>query len=91
MRFLISKGESHFDAQRNPHLYFQVLLLTVQFEAVSVFLISDVLFFSYFQAIEFLSRIDSLRCHAVHFALALDDQNLLHPCESFNSPLCKGY
>uniref|UniRef100_A0A1X7VWE9 Nuclear pore protein n=1 Tax=Amphimedon queenslandica TaxID=400682 RepID=A0A1X7VWE9_AMPQE len=66
-------GESHFDAQRNPHLYFQVLLLTVQFEA----------------AIEFLSRIDSLRCHAVHFALALHDQNLLHPCESFNSPLLK--
>lgn len=28
-------GESHFDAQRNPHLYFQVLLLTLQFEAVS--------------------------------------------------------
>ena len=27
-------GEGHFQAQRHPHLYFQVLLLTAQFEAV---------------------------------------------------------
>ena len=30
-----SPGESHFNASQQPYLYFQVLLLTAQFEAVS--------------------------------------------------------
>ncbi|KAL5020849.1 hypothetical protein ScPMuIL_000004 [Solemya velum] len=53
--------ESHFGGYQQPFLYFQVLLLTAQFEA----------------AVEFLSRIDRLRCHAVHVALVLFELNLL--------------
>ena len=30
-------GESHFNAAQNPHLYFQVLLLSQQFESVRVY------------------------------------------------------
>ncbi|XP_076809690.1 nuclear pore complex protein Nup93-like [Clavelina lepadiformis] len=54
-------GESHFNAASNPLLYFQILMLTCQFE----------------QAIEFLSRFEALRCHAVHIALALNVQEFL--------------
>ncbi|CAI9720298.1 pore complex Nup93-like [Octopus vulgaris] len=54
-------GESHFNAYQQPYLYFQVLFLTCQFEA----------------ALEFLSRIDALRCHAVHVALVLFELKLL--------------
>ncbi|XP_067934981.1 nuclear pore complex protein Nup93-like [Watersipora subatra] len=54
-------GEMHFQAQQRPLLYFQVLLLTGQFEA----------------ALEFLSRHDRLQAHAVHVALALYELNLL--------------
>ncbi|XP_064611037.1 nuclear pore complex protein Nup93-like [Liolophura sinensis] len=55
-------GESHFNAYHQPHLYFQVLWLTAQFEA----------------ALEFLSRIEKLRSHAVHVALALHELHILH-------------
>ncbi|KAH9515701.1 Nucleoporin nup93 [Bulinus truncatus] len=48
-------GESHFNGYQQPFLYFQVLFITCQFEA----------------AIEFLSRIERLRYHAVHIALVL--------------------
>ncbi|KAK3085381.1 hypothetical protein FSP39_002489 [Pinctada imbricata] len=54
-------GESHFSGYQQPFLYFEVLILTAQFEA----------------AIEFLSRIDRLMCHAVHVALAFYEQKLL--------------
>jgi len=55
-------GESHFNASEQPLLYFQVLFLTGQFEA----------------AIDFLFRVgDTLRCHAVHIALVLFENNLL--------------
>lgn len=54
-------GESHFDAYRQPFLYFKVLFLTGQFEA----------------AIDFLSRLDHLRCHAVNMAIVLYEANLL--------------
>ncbi|XP_071785698.1 nuclear pore complex protein Nup93-like [Asterias amurensis] len=55
-------GETHFSANQNPYLYFQVLFLCGQFEA----------------AIEFLSRSDvRLRCHAVHVAIALYEMGLL--------------
>ena len=54
-------GEAHFNAYQQPYLYFRVLVLTGQFEA----------------AIEFLSRIDKLRCHAVHVALVLYELKLL--------------
>lgn len=48
-------GEAYFNATENPLLYFQVLMLSAQFEA----------------AIEFLSRIDAYRSHAIHFAIVM--------------------
>ncbi|XP_065064334.1 nuclear pore complex protein Nup93-like [Rhopilema esculentum] len=54
-------GPSHFKAYQQPFLYCQVLFLTAQFEA----------------GIEFLSTIERLRCHAVHFALVLREAGLL--------------
>ncbi|XP_002164359.1 nuclear pore complex protein Nup93 [Hydra vulgaris] len=54
-------GETHFKAYDQPYLYCQVLFLTGQFEA----------------GIEFLSRIDHCRCHAVHLAIVLQSYNLL--------------
>lgn len=64
-------GEGHFNAAQQPYLYFQVLLLTVQFEA----------------AIEFLSRQELLQTHAVHFAIALQDMELLNLTDSTQSKL----
>lgn len=54
-------GESHFNGYQQPFLYFQVLVLTAQFEA----------------AIEFMARIDKLLCHAVHIALVLYELKML--------------
>jgi nuclear pore complex protein Nup93 len=54
-------GETHFAAYQQPFLYFRVLFLTAQFEA----------------AVEFLARLDSLRCYSVHVALILYDMKLL--------------
>lgn len=54
-------GESHYDAYNQPHLYFQVLLLTGQFEA----------------ALEFLARIERYKVHSVHMAIALKELYLL--------------
>jgi Nup93/Nic96. len=48
-------GESYYEASTNPSLYFQMLLLTGQYEA----------------ALEFLVRTPRLRCHGVHMAIAL--------------------
>ncbi|KAK2560702.1 Nuclear pore complex protein Nup93 [Acropora cervicornis] len=64
-------GEAHFGAHQKPLLYFQVLFLTGQFEA----------------AIEFLSRVDTLRSHAVHFAIALYKMHLLLLPESIQAQL----
>ncbi|GFU84464.1 nuclear pore complex protein Nup93, partial [Trichonephila clavipes] len=64
-------GETHFNAYQQPFLYFQVLFLTAQFEA----------------AVEFLFRIESLRCHAVHVAVVLYELNLLALSTSCNAPL----
>lgn len=58
---LCFSGETHFAAFQQPYLYFRVLFLTAQFEA----------------AIEFLARIDSLRCYSVHVALVLYDIKML--------------
>ena len=54
-------GETHFSAYQQPFLYFRVLFLTAQFEA----------------AVEFLARMDSLRCYAVHVAIVLNEMKLL--------------
>lgn len=64
-------GESYFNAEEQPHLYFQVLALTGQFEP----------------AIEFLSRFDRFRTHAVHIALAINEMNLLGLPENVQQPL----
>lgn len=55
-----------------PYLYFQVLVLTGQFEP----------------AFEFLSRIDRFRVHAVHMAIALNEIYLLAGPTDSAAPLC---
>lgn len=64
-------GEAHFNAYQQPFLFFRVLFLTAQFEA----------------AIEFLSRMEKYRCHAVHVALVLYEQKLLLQPHSIQSQL----
>lgn len=64
-------GEKHYNANEQPHLYFQVLALTGQFEA----------------AIEFLSRFERYRTHAVHFALALSELHLITGPRNIQEPL----
>lgn len=64
-------GESHFDAMRQPYLYFQVLFLTGQFE----------------HAVEFLARTEPQRVHAVHVALVLYEDHLLTPPTCVQQPL----
>ncbi|KAJ9579367.1 hypothetical protein L9F63_024525, partial [Diploptera punctata] len=64
-------GESHYNAYDQPHVYFQVLILTGQFEA----------------AIEFLARVEKLRVHAVHIAIALNEHNLLALPANVQAPL----
>ncbi|XP_018336593.1 nuclear pore complex protein Nup93-like [Agrilus planipennis] len=54
-------GESHYDAMNQPHLYFEVLVLTGQFEA----------------ALEFLARIEKFRVHGVHIAIVLSELHML--------------
>lgn len=66
-------GEKHFNASEQPHLYFQVLVLTGQFEA----------------AIEFLSRFERYRTHAVHIALALNEMFLIGGPRNVQEPLCE--
>lgn len=66
-------GESHYDAYNQPHLYFQVLLLTGQFEA----------------ALEFLARIERYKVHSVHMAIALKELYLLGAPYDPSSPLSK--
>lgn len=66
-------GEKHYSANEQPHIYFQVLALTGQFEA----------------AIEFLSRFDRYRTHAVHIALALNELHLIGGPRNIKEPLCK--
>lgn len=70
-KLLEDYGENHFNALQNPFLYFQVLFLTAQFEA----------------AIEFLSRTEYLRSHAVHVAITLFEQNLLSLPASYHTPI----
>lgn len=64
-------GEAHFKAFEQPYLYCQVLFLTGQFEA----------------GIEFLSRLDHCRCHAVHVAIVLDHAGLLLKPDQIHAPL----
>lgn len=66
-------GEKHFNASEQRHLYFQVLALTGQFEA----------------AIEFLSRTEKYRTHAVHIALALNELFLIGGPRNVQEPLCE--
>ncbi|KAK6632192.1 hypothetical protein RUM44_007223 [Polyplax serrata] len=54
-------GETHYKAYEQPHIYFEMLILTGQFEA----------------AIEFLYRVGKFKVHAVHIAIALHEMGLL--------------
>ena len=64
-------GETHFNAFEQPVLYFQVLLLTGQFEA----------------AIDFLFRVERFRAHGVHVGLALFEKKFLLLPQNIQSPL----
>jgi nuclear pore complex protein Nup93 len=64
-------GENYFKADEQPQRYFEVLTLTGQFEA----------------AIEFLSRFERFRTHAVHFALALNELHLITGPRNIQEPL----
>lgn len=64
-------GEHYFNAREKTPLYFQVLVLTGQFEA----------------AIEFLARTDENRPHAVHMAIALNEQYMLATPNDIQKPL----
>ncbi|GAB0099912.1 Nuclear pore protein [Sergentomyia squamirostris] len=64
-------GEKYFKSNEQPHLYFQVLALTGQFEV----------------AIEFLSRFERFRPHAVHIALALNEMGMLGEARDVRMPL----
>lgn len=64
-------GENYFNAREKAPLYFQVLALTGQFES----------------AIEFLSRTDANRAHAVHMAIALNELCMLGTPSSVQAPL----
>ncbi|CAH1994037.1 unnamed protein product [Acanthoscelides obtectus] len=64
-------GESHYEAFEQPHLYFQVLALTGQFEA----------------AFEFLFRTEKFRVHGVHMAVALSELYILAGPADVNAPL----
>lgn len=54
-------GERHYSAKEQPHVYFQLLFLTGQWEA----------------ALDFLMRTDKLQVHGVHIAIALSEIGLL--------------
>ncbi|EDV33844.1 uncharacterized protein Dana_GF19214 [Drosophila ananassae] len=64
-------GENYFNAREKAPLYFQVLALTGQFES----------------AIEFLSRTEANRAHAVHMAIALNELCMLGTPSSVQAPL----
>ncbi|KAF5296103.1 hypothetical protein FQA39_LY02737 [Lamprigera yunnana] len=54
-------GEVHYNARDQPHVYFQVLALTGQFEA----------------ALEFLSRTGKYQIHGVHMGIVLNELHML--------------
>ncbi|XP_056638972.1 nuclear pore complex protein Nup93-1 [Diorhabda sublineata] len=64
-------GENHYNAFNQPHLYFQMLALTGQFEA----------------AFEFLSRTEKYKVHSFHMALALNELYMLGGPEDMSAPL----
>ncbi|VDK36595.1 unnamed protein product [Taenia asiatica] len=64
-------GETYFDAWNQPLMYFKILCLSQQFEG----------------ALAFLSRIEGLRCHAVHLALLLREMKILLLPTSKQAPL----
>uniref|UniRef100_A0A0A9ZIC7 Nuclear pore protein n=1 Tax=Lygus hesperus TaxID=30085 RepID=A0A0A9ZIC7_LYGHE len=64
-------GEQYYKANEQPNVYFQLLVLTGQWES----------------AIDFLIRVDKYRSHAVHMAIAIHETNLLALPASINAPL----
>uniref|UniRef100_A0A1B6CIL9 Nuclear pore protein n=1 Tax=Clastoptera arizonana TaxID=38151 RepID=A0A1B6CIL9_9HEMI len=64
-------GERHYNANEQPHVYFQLLFLTGQWEA----------------SIDFLMRNDKLRVHGVHIAIVLHDLDMIGLPMDMKSPL----
>ncbi|EDV95252.1 nuclear pore complex protein Nup93-1 [Drosophila grimshawi] len=64
-------GENYFNAGEKKSIYFQVLVLTGQFES----------------AIEFLARTAENRAHAVHMAIALNEISMLGTPSNSQQPL----
>ncbi|KFB38186.1 AGAP003459-PA-like protein [Anopheles sinensis] len=64
-------GEKHYNASEQPHLYFQLLALTGQYEA----------------GVEFLSRFEKYRVHAVHIGLALNELHMIGGPRNLQEPL----
>ncbi|CAH1388430.1 unnamed protein product [Nezara viridula] len=64
-------GESYYKAQEQPHVFFQMLVLTGQWES----------------AIDFLVRLEKFKAHGVHMAIALYHLGLLALPKSINAPL----
>lgn len=64
-------GETYYDAAKSPCTYFQVLVLTSQFEA----------------ALDFMARVERYKAHAIHMAIGLNELYLLAGPRDYNSPL----
>ncbi|KAF5308812.1 hypothetical protein FQR65_LT06045 [Abscondita terminalis] len=64
-------GEVFYNAMKQPHVYFQVLALTGQFEA----------------ALEFLGRTSRYQIHSVHMSIALNEIHMLALPKLPNAPL----
>ncbi|XP_054284847.1 nuclear pore complex protein Nup93-like [Macrosteles quadrilineatus] len=64
-------GEQHYSAKEQPHVYFQLLFLTGQWEA----------------AVDFLMRTNRLATHGVHIAILLHQLGLLATPANVKAPL----
>lgn len=66
-------GETYFNASEQPHVYFQMLFLTGQFEA----------------GIEILYRSAKFATHSVHIAIAMNELGLLALSDNISRPVGK--
>lgn len=72
---VVVAGETYFNASEQPHVYFQMLFLTGQFEA----------------GIEILYRSAKFATHSVHIAIAMNELGLLALSDNISRPVgeCK--
>lgn len=69
--FILFVGETYFNASEQPHVYFQMLFLTGQFEA----------------GIEILYRSAKFATHSVHIAIAMNEFGLLALSDNISRPV----